>query len=312
VGARPKAETITCGEWAGRWLEGREREGGKLSSIGTARQALGSFRERFGERPIGSIDDVEAEDWALAQRAYCLPPVVSLMNYAVRKRVIDHNPFAGIVRRGRGRRDQNPPTEEQFDALLLACSALGDYAEQMRALLLVGAYTGMRQGELYELRWEDIDLGRNRVTVSRRVYRGVVDTPKSGKAKVIALPPPAKDALMGLPSYRTGGLVFRSMEGHRLSPPIVCDYWRRVREEAASGYDRPIYHATKHYGVNLLWKLGVPEHVIAVQMGWSSRDVSRLLDVYAHRDVAALEAIDALYATEAFADRMHEIRNPAP
>ena len=50
--------------------------------------------------------------------------------------------------------------------------------------------------------------------------------------------------------------------------------------------------------MHLLWKLSVPEHVIAAQMGWSSRDVSRLLDVYAHRDVAALEAIDALYAIE--------------
>lgn len=115
----PKGQTITCDEWADRWVEKRERDGGKLSSIWTARQALGPFRERFGERPIGSIDDAEAEDWALAQRAYCLPPVVSLMNYAVRKRVIDHNPFAGIVRRGRGCRDQDPPTEEQFDALLL-------------------------------------------------------------------------------------------------------------------------------------------------------------------------------------------------
>ena len=70
------------------------------------------------------------------------------------------------------------------------------------------------------------------VTVSRRVYRGVADTPKSGKPKLIALPPPAKDALMELPSYETGGLVFRSIKGAQLTPPIMGGYWRRVLDAA--------------------------------------------------------------------------------
>jgi hypothetical protein len=58
--AGPKAETITCSEWADRWLEKRERDGGKASSRSTARQALKPWRATFGPRPIGSIDDVAA------------------------------------------------------------------------------------------------------------------------------------------------------------------------------------------------------------------------------------------------------------
>ena len=67
---------------------------------------------------------------------------------------------------------------------------------------------------------------------------------------------------------------------------------------AAAGLDAgtDFYLATKHVGVNLLWKQGVSERAIAAQMGWSERGVHELLRVYGHADVAALEEIDALYA----------------
>jgi integrase len=115
------------------------------------------------------------------------------MNYAVRKRVTDRNPFADLAVRGRGRADRQPPTVKQMEALLDACDVLDDYADQMRAFLTVGAYTAMRPSEMYELQWFDIDFAANRVHVSRRLYRGVVDVPKNGEPKTIALPPPARD-----------------------------------------------------------------------------------------------------------------------
>ena len=40
----------------------------------------------------------------------------------------------------------------------------------------------------------------------------------------------------------------------------------------------------------------MPTRAIAAQMGWSERGVEELLKVYGHKDEAALEAIDALYA----------------
>jgi integrase len=291
--ARPKAETITCAAWADRWLEKRERDGGKASSLSTARQALKPWRAEFGSRPIGSIDDVEAEDWVTTVSPTYVQPVVTLMNYAVRRGVLSHNPFAGLVKRGRGRADDAPPTVREFGALLDACDVLGDYAPQMRALLIFGAYTGMRPSELYALRWADIDLARNRITVSQRLYRGVLDVPKNGRPKVIALPPPARDVLLEQPT-RAADLVFLSKTGSQLTAPVVCGYWRRVRDRAGLEFD--FYHATKHYGVHLLWKQGLSKRAIAAQMGWSERAVDSLLRVYGHADLVALEEIDALYA----------------
>ena len=51
----------------------------------------------------------------------------------------------------------------------------------MRDLLDFAGLTLMRPGELFELRFPDVDLRTNRIVVSRRLYRGGVDTPEAGK-----------------------------------------------------------------------------------------------------------------------------------
>jgi integrase len=168
----------------------------------------------------------------------------------------------------------------------------------MRALITVGAYTGLRPGELYELRWTpDIDLAANRIHCARRLYRGSVDVPKNGAAKTVALPPPARDALMRQPTRaREDGLVFQSKNGMRLQASTVCQYWAVVR--AAAGLDRSydLYRCTKHLAVHRLYKLGLSKRAIAAQMGWSEAAVDSLLRTYGHADVVALAEVDALYA----------------
>jgi hypothetical protein len=93
---------------------------------------------------------------------------------------------------------------------------------------------------------------------------------------------------------RSGDLVFLSKRGERLSQPKLSGYWSQVR--ARAGLDFDFYLASKHYGVHLLYKLGLSNRAIGVQMGWSERAVEGLLQVYGHIDLIALEEVDALYA----------------
>ena len=291
----PQPDRLSCDEWADRYLKRYERNN-KPSSLATAHNCLRPFRTRFGHRLVTSITPTEAETWAQTVPASYVPQIVSLFNYAKRMRVIGHNPFDGLGgNQGRGRRDQDPPTIDQLDALLDGCDALGDYADQMRALIVVAAHTGMRPGELYELRWPDIDLAANRITVSRRLYGGLVDTPKPGRAKTIALPPPARDALMRQPT-RTLELVFVSKLGKQLTASTVCQYWAKVTD--AAGVDFEFYLATKHLAVHNLYKLGLSTRAICAQMGWSERSADDMLRVYGHQDLVALAEVDALYAEQ--------------
>ena len=289
--SRPAAERITCAEYVEAYLERYERSN-KASSHDTATSSLRPFVAAFADRPLGSIERHEAIAWAARVPPSRVPIVVTLFNQAVDQELIDRNPFRGLGRRTRGRSDDPPPTVEELERLLGACSALGDYSEQMRALIVFGAYTGMRPSELFALEWSDIDFKANRIDVQRRLYRGGLDVPKSNKPRRIALTPPARDVLLRQPT-RTEQLVFLSKTGRRLSGPTVSGYWSQVK--AAAGLDFDFYLATKHYGVHLLYKLGLSTRAIAAQMGWSERAVEKLLTVYGHIDVIALEEVDRLY-----------------
>jgi integrase len=135
----------------------------------------------------------------------------------------------------------------------------------MRNLVVFGAYTGMRPGELFALEWGDVDLAYGRVHVQRRLYWGEVDLPKSNRVREIALPPPARDRLLSQPSR--GAHVFVTRTGRRLSQPVLSGYWAQVR--ARAGLDFDFYLTTRHYGVALLYRLGLSRRAIAAQLGWS-------------------------------------------
>jgi integrase len=291
LGDRPRLPA--CDEYVDRYLAEYQRRH-KTSSYLTQRERLKRFQQDFAGRPL-DIDRQEAKDWANRVPANCVPPVVTLYNHAIDDDdlPIARNPFRKLATRGKGRSETPPPTETEFARLLEACGALREYAPMMRALTRFAAYTLMRPGELYELEWADIDFDQMRIRKARRVYRGQVDEPKTGP-KLIALTPPARDAILGLP--RTSRLVFTAKRGGRISQSSLSLAWAQVL--AAAGLDFDFYHATKHYGVHYMWaRLGMSRRAIATQAGWSVQTVDKMLAVYGHADVGALEEIDAAFET---------------
>jgi integrase len=70
--------------------------------------------------------------------------------------------------------------------------------------------TGMRDGELIGLRWDDVDLVAGRITVRQNVVNGKIGTPKSGKPREIPLGVQVRTALKEHRHLR-GPLVFCNM-----------------------------------------------------------------------------------------------------
>lgn len=287
--AERSPQRMTCDRFADFWLEGYA-ERVKQSSYDTAAGALRGFAEDFRGVQIDRIDRIQAERWARKNR-WRVPMVVTLINAAVEADLLTRNPFAGLSHKGEGRRRTAPLTVAELDDLAnAALRAHGAYGQRMRSLILFLAYSGMRPGEVFALEWPDLDFKRMRIRVERRLYKGTVDLPKSNRARLIVLTPPARDALLGVP--RDGDLVFTAKRGGRLSQSTLSGYWSTAT--AAAGRPQMAPYELRHFAAHHLYvTMGLPARVVAAQLG---HDGPKLIEqLYGHGDVGALDEIDRAF-----------------
>lgn len=293
------AELPDCDAYVDRYLAeyaGRNKD----SSLDTQTQRLKRFKKDYAGRSL-DISRSEAKEWLAGEGLGDgpvpkgdIPALVSLYNHAIDEDdlPLERNPFRKLSERSKGRADQNPPTEQEFGRLLRAAESLGEYGRTVKAMLQFSAFTLMRPGEMFPLEWTDIDFEAMRINKARRLYHGSLDEPKTGP-KLIALTPPARDAVMVLP--RVSSYVFLSKTGKRYSQSMLSTYWANVL--SASGLDFDFYAASKHYGVWYMWTvLKMSPRAIAAQAGWDVSTVDKMLRVYGHAEVGALAEVDDAFA----------------
>jgi integrase len=292
----------TVGEQVDRYLADYKKRT-RTSSMHSQETRLRPFRKDFADFRLDQVSRADIKDWAAGEGRWSeqgpaspshLQGIVSFWNWTIveDEKPITKNPARGMGVRTKGRGEQAPPTEKEFDQLIEGCAALGAYAPMMRALFLFAAFELMRPSELFELKESDVDFRRSRIAKSRRLYRGDVDEPKTGR-KVIALTPPSRKVIAPiLPG--DGGYIFRNKSGDQLKQAMLNLYWGKVT--ARAGLDFDFYHATKHYGVWYFWtQLGLSDRAIAAQAGWSLKTVDKMLETYGHGVVGALEEVDAAF-----------------
>ncbi len=298
-----EARIPTCDEYVDRYLRDYARRN-RDSSFDIATERLARFRADFAGRRM-DIPRSELKDWMNGEGDWShrepipkgfRPSIVTLYNHAIDEDDVPlrRSPARKLGGRTKSRRSQTPPpTEEEFQRLLDACSVLGDYAPRMRELMLFAAYELMRPSELYALKESKIDFRRMRVLKDARLYRGKLDAPKTGVV-LIPLTQPACDAIAGR-TPNDAGLIFLSKEGKRLSQATLSGYWAQVK--AAAGLDFDFYHATKHYGVHFMWvEMGMHPRAIASLAGWKLKTVIEMLETYGHGDVGAMEQVDEAFS----------------
>jgi integrase len=313
--AGARGPDLTCREFADDWIA-RQYSGAiktnqgrpiKRSTIRQREQALKPFLADFGDRTLTSITRREARRWTEGDvPTNAVLVAVTLFNAAVAEYdptadegLPSVNPFRGLGERVNGNEDRDPPTEAEFNALMTACDVLGDYANQERALLVFASHTLMRPGELCALDWEDVDFENEVVHVTKRIYDGEYDLPKSNEERTIALVKPAREALFSLIDEEQVlcGPVFRGKAGGRLDWNTHASYWRDVTREA--GVDVSFYRATKHHGYEAMRQRGLSKEARMAQTGWSEAAVDKLDRVYgarkATRNAAHLAEVRGLY-----------------
>jgi integrase len=147
--------------------------------------------------------------------------------------------------------------------------------EHAPPLVVIGVKTGMRIGELLELKWGDVSLARKQLTVARSVWwepKGGpkhVTAPKNHKPRTIPLSGEALAALESLPAERPPrSYVFVDEAGNQLTPG-ACK-WPLWRAEDAAELPRTGPHVLRHTFASLLVMNGVALPAVQALMGHST------------------------------------------
>lgn len=122
-----------------------------------------------------------------------VPRVVGIMYEDARNvGLVEINPFSNLRLPASERTEEvHPPSLEEYWQLLEACTVLGGYSREFRAMIQFSAWTGVRAGELHALRWEDVGSETIRIRGARK-SDGEIGRPKNGKEREIAFVEPAR------------------------------------------------------------------------------------------------------------------------
>lgn len=242
----------------------------------------------FGERTIASIRPSEVQAWVRDRTEVLAPSTVevvfrifaAILNAAVDDQIIDRSPATGARLPRQAKHQVEPPTVEQVTSLIDAMP------ERYRALVVLAAGTGLRQGECFGLTVDRVDFLRRTVRVDRQLVL-TEGPPQFGPPKTqasvrtVPLPDVVASALAAhLERWPAGtdGLIFTDTQGRRLRRNRFGEIWRKTLEDIGLAGLR--FHDLRHFYASLLIRHGESVKVVQARLGHAS--ASETLDTYSH------------------------------
>ena len=288
---RPRP-TIGFLEWADRWLASLER---KPSTVGSYRSTIAHAKDVFGSQRVRRIspEDIARFNGILRERgcsastrAKHLRVLGACLQAAVSYRYADSNAVRELPSAQRPRPERKEAAYFENDELPRLFEHLR--SEPVRTLCLVALKTGMRQGELFALRWADVELEEAVIRVRSSYTGGALSTPKNRERRDVDL---ISNVVELLSRVRNGGsdqdLVFPGTVGQRfLSPTVVL---RRHLYPAMTSAEIPrvgptqekrTFHSFRHTFAKRALESGAQITWLSRHLGHSSLKVTT--DIYGH------------------------------
>ncbi len=302
--AKVKRATELFGPYALEWLEHREL---KPRTRSLYRSQLERFLlPSFGDVSLRDITPAVVRVWhsgldpsKRTQRAHAYGLLRAIMSTAVADEILSANPCrirgAGVAHRVRS---IEPATLSELEIILDAMP------ERYRALVILGAWCGLRFGELTELRRRDLNLQIGVLHVRRGVIRvdGVVSvgTPKSAAGvRDVAIPPHILPVLAAhMNDHVASGpdsLLFPSVHDSTVQAHsnTIRRHWLKARD--AAGRPDLRVHDLRHTGAVLAAQTGATLAELMARIGHSTPQAAlRYQHAARGRDAEIAAALSAL------------------
>ena len=255
----------------------------------------------LGERSISEIGRREIQEFLTQQKkngnmrngeklsATSTNMMLSILNlafeYACDMEYIEENPCVRVHRTKAETKRVEAFTVEEQRAIEREIDRSDD--RRLHGILLC-LYTGLRIGELLGLTWNDIDLERGVIKITKTVYREkdengnwqlCVDTPKT-KASDRVIPLPEYITNMLRQDYETAPTpyVVENKKGERMSIRSYQYIFEKLTERA--GVRKLNFHALRHTFATRAIECGMDIKTVADIMGHQNASIT--LNRYAH------------------------------
>ncbi|WP_369055948.1 tyrosine-type recombinase/integrase [Kineococcus terrestris] len=248
----------------------------------------------FSDVQLAQLRRSHLEAWVKAMHTAGLAPgtirtrfsnVRAVLRAAVRDRMLAEDPSLGVVlpRARRAEAAMSLPTTEQVAAVLDAADP------HFRAFVAVGAFAGLRLGEVAGLQVQDVDFLGRRILVARQVQRmtrGELDVraPKFGSERSVYVADELlEDVAQHIAEHRPGEdrtrwLFTRPGGQEPMHQNSVGYLWRKACRLA--GLEGLTLHDLRHWYASGLIASGCD--VVTVQRALGHRSANVTLRVYSH------------------------------
>lgn len=216
--------------------------------------------------------------------------VATFFNYAVRKHWLSVSPVAETKKRSTGDKKADVsdiPNESEMMQLLKEAKeydATKDRTFPLYPFFLLAVSTGMRLGELLDLRWSDIDMERHTIDISHQCTRreGSNRPLKTRSSyRVIYVSPSVLKAVYGLTRHSECPYLWQ-VNGRQVTYTTASDVIFRVLQKGKlthvpKGFT---FHSFRHYHATQLLLKGIDIKEVSKRLGHSS--IRTTLDLYTH------------------------------
>jgi integrase len=313
----PDAGKVTFADFVDRWL-GAQTFGASTREATELRLRLHAT-PTLGARELRDIRPSVIQAWLRGLQDQLAPSYVrtvfvnvsAVLSAAVDDGLIARNPCrASSVKTPRVDKERIEPwPKEHVEAVIDALPP------RYRAIAVVAAGCGLRQGEVFGLRVCDVDFLKQRIRVEQQVKllraQPTIDRPKGGRKRVVPLPEwVAYELSEHLRRFSGTGeeLVFVSREHKAINRGYFNPHiWHPALRTAGIEPGRKNgMHALRHFYASVLIDAGESVKAVAEYLGHA--DPGFTLRVYAHlfpsSEARARKAVDGLFLHQA--DTAHD------
>jgi integrase len=261
---RPLAD-VTVAEWRKHWLAKPEwKESTRLHNA----ERTKVFVALHGKKRIGAVTRTVAREFLLDHPS-CHQSLSSMFGAAMYEDdergepLLQHNPFSRLVKRTAAKRDLQADWLTAEDVAAIEETAFRTIGPWSAAMVRFAAETGVRPGELFVFKQEDLHPLEGRAVVRRAAdsRTRTVGKPKNGRAREIVLSAAAAKAAAA------GGvdIVFPNPHGDQFWNATWSYYWHQIR--AAAGRSTMDFYELRHYCATRLLEHGLDDRDVAIQLG---------------------------------------------